>query len=61
MKFVTEPLREICLTTTKPGWIGLTDAELYEITPFTKLAWARKIAQAIEAKLKDKNTRGKTK
>jgi hypothetical protein len=55
MKVVVANLEPIPLY-TKQEWVGLTEDEVYRITITLEGEHWKKIADAIEAKLKEKNT-----
>ena len=52
------PMRPLYLAPLKRDWVGLTDDEREEIEnrPFSQNDWLWFYTQAIEAKLKEKNT-----
>jgi hypothetical protein len=53
-KEYSEALDELCIP--KRPWVGLTDDEVYKIVFNLEGEHWKNIAQAIEAKLKEKNT-----
>jgi hypothetical protein len=54
----TESSENACLTPPQRTWVGLTDEELQPIADEYRIlfgSWVKDFAQAIEAKLKEKN------